>query len=75
MAYLGKDNWEDVKRILQYLKGTVNLGLIYSEDPPIQRGVIGYVDFDYTGDLDKRRSITRYVFTLFGGVISWRAIL
>ena len=37
--------------------------------------IVGYVDSDYAGDLDKRRSLTGYVFTLCGSVISWKATL
>ncbi|KAE8676394.1 hypothetical protein F3Y22_tig00111614pilonHSYRG00061 [Hibiscus syriacus] len=33
----------------------------------------GYVDSDYEVDLDNRRSITRYVFTLGGGPICWKS--
>ena len=33
--------------------------------------VKGYVDLDFAGDLDKRKSTTGYVFTLAGGAISW----
>ncbi|KAL5543222.1 hypothetical protein UlMin_010932 [Ulmus minor] len=36
---------------------------------------MGYVDADYAGDLDKRRSLTGYVFTLFGCTVSWKAQL
>ena len=32
--------------------------------------VVGYVDSDFAGDLDKRRSLTGYLFTLSGSVIS-----
>ncbi|KAL0419201.1 UNVERIFIED_CONTAM: Retrovirus-related Pol polyprotein from transposon TNT 1-94 [Sesamum radiatum] len=35
--------------------------------------VVGYVDSDYAGDLDDRRSTTRYVFTLGGGPICWKS--
>ncbi|XP_052487996.1 secreted RxLR effector protein 161-like [Gossypium raimondii] len=38
-------------------------------------GVIGYVDSDFTRDLDKSRSLTRYVFTIRGCTISWKATL
>ena len=31
----------------------------------------GYVDADFTGDIDSRKSITRFVFTLGGTAISW----
>jgi hypothetical protein len=31
----------------------------------------GFVDADWDGDLDRRRSTSGYVFILFGGAISW----
>ena len=37
--------------------------------------VVGYVDFDYAGDLDKRRSTTGYLFTMAGGPVCWRSTL
>ncbi|KAG8484888.1 hypothetical protein CXB51_021392 [Gossypium anomalum] len=38
-------------------------------------GVTGYVDTDFVGDLDRRRSLTGYVFTIGGCAISWKATL
>ncbi|KAG8478826.1 hypothetical protein CXB51_028794 [Gossypium anomalum] len=38
-------------------------------------GIIGYVDADFAGDLDRRRSLTGYVFTIGGCAISWKATL
>ena len=38
-------------------------------------GLAGYLDSDFAADLDKRRSLTGYVFTLGGCVVSWRATL
>ncbi|KAG8477716.1 hypothetical protein CXB51_027660 [Gossypium anomalum] len=35
----------------------------------------GYVDADFAGDLDRRRSLTGYVFTIGGCAISWKATL
>jgi hypothetical protein len=37
--------------------------------------VIGYVDSDYVGDLDKRRFLTGFVFTFSGCATSWKATL
>ena len=31
----------------------------------------GFVDLDWAGDLDQRRSTSGYVFNLFGGAVSW----
>ena len=41
----------------------------------IRDGIIRYVDSDYVGDIDKRRSLTGYVFTIGGCAISWKATL
>ena len=31
----------------------------------------GFVDADWVGDLNQRRSTSGYVFILFGGAVSW----
>ena len=31
----------------------------------------GFVDADWAGDLDQRRSTSGYVYSLFGGAVSW----
>ena len=36
---------------------------------------MGYVDANHAGDLDKMRSLTGYIFTLFGCTVSWKAQL
>ena len=33
--------------------------------------VEGYMDVDYVGDMDKRRSTLGYVFMFIGGAVSW----
>ena len=35
----------------------------------------GFVDANYAGDLDTKRSIMGYLFCMFGGSMSWRSIL
>lgn len=34
---------------------------------------VGYVDSDYSGDMDNIQSIIWYVFTLVGGHICWKS--
>ena len=60
--------WKTVKRILRYIRGTSNIALCYGGSEFIVRG---YVDSDFGRDLDKRKSITGYVFTLAGVAIIW----
>ena len=67
MANPGGEHWNIVKKILRYIKGTSNAGLCYGGSDFTVRG---YVDSDFAGDLDKRKSTTGYVFTLAGGVVS-----
>src|SRR3954465_3633416 len=50
------------------------MGLIF-DMAKMEDSIIGFVDSDYAGGLDKRRSLTGYLFTLSGSVISWKATL
>ena len=75
MPNLGKGHWQAVKWILRYILGTMDVGLLFQRDDSIVQHVVGYVDSDYVGDLDKRRSTTGYVFTLVRGSVSWRSTL
>ncbi|KAH9670611.1 hypothetical protein KPL70_017043 [Citrus sinensis] len=58
-----------------YLIGTADYGLIYGTKRGTEVDVEGYVDADYADDLDKRRSLTCYLFTLSGCTINWKASL
>ncbi len=39
------------------------------------KGLVGYVDSDFAADLDKRMSLTCYVFTTGSCAVSWKATL
>ena len=71
----GKDHQQAMKWILQYLLKTVDVGLVFERDDRLGQCMIGYVDSDYAGDLDKRRSTTGYMFTFTRAPISWKSIL
>ncbi|XP_058099853.1 secreted RxLR effector protein 161-like [Magnolia sinica] len=58
-----------VRRILRYVKGTIDLSLLYKKGGACK--IVGYCDADYGGDHDTRRSTTGYVFNLGSGAISW----
>ncbi|KAH9766027.1 Integrase catalytic domain-containing protein [Citrus sinensis] len=68
MANPGGEHWIAVKRILRYIRGTSDVALCYGGS---EFTVKGYVDSDFAGDLDKRKSTTGYVFTFAGAAVSW----
>ena len=71
----GKGHWEAKKWVLRYIKGIIDVGLIFEKNSTGKKECIGYADSDYVGDLDKRQSTTGYVFTLSQAPVSWRSIL
>lgn len=70
MAKPGKDHWTGIKRILRYVQGTLNYGLVYSATDK-SHVLVGYSDADWAGDLDTRRSTSGYVFQIQGNTVSW----
>ena len=69
--YSTKHHWIAVKRILRYLKGTLNYGLFYSKDGSTE--CVGFSDSDWGGDLDDRKSTSGYLFQISGAAVSWRS--
>lgn len=63
-------HWQTVKRILRYLKGTIDYGIIYGNDMN-DCTLYGYTDADYAGCIDTRKSTSGFVFMLNGGAITW----
>lgn len=60
---------QSAKRILRYLKGTIDFGVFYKKGG--NEELIAYTDSDYAGDLDDRKSTSGYVFMLSSGAMSW----
>jgi hypothetical protein len=58
-----------VKRILRYLKGTLDHGLLINSSPP--RSLTDYSDADWTGCPDTRRSTSGFCVYLGDNVVSW----
>ena len=57
------------KRILRYVKGTVDCGVKYARSDQLQ--LVGFSDSDYGGSADDMKSTTGYCFSLGSGMISW----
>lgn len=63
-------HWMAVKRILRYLKGSVQYGLVYQ---PGSNLIQAYSDADYAGNPDDRHSTGGYVVYFGLNPISWSA--
>ena len=57
-----------------YLKGTIEYDITFVKQKS-DLSVVKYVDADYAGDLDDRRSTTGYVLTLARRPICWRSMI
>ena len=49
--------------------------LVYDKNHNTNGSIVGYVDSNYAGNMDKRRILRRYIFTLSRSAISWKATL
>ena len=76
MQCSGNEHMVAAKRILRYLQGTKDLGIVYEASGDSigqQPSLVGFSDADWGGDIDTRRSTTGYLFMIeeTGGVVSW----
>ncbi|RDX78925.1 hypothetical protein CR513_40720, partial [Mucuna pruriens] len=59
------------KRILRYLKGTLDFGLFYSSSNEFK--LMRFCDSDFVGDVDDRQSTTGFVFFMGGCAFTWNS--
>ena len=65
----GERQWEAVKCIVEYLRRTKDLFMIYGgEELKLQ----GYTDSSFQSDPNDSRSTSRFIFTSNGGSVSWK---
>ena len=70
MSRPSDEHWKGAKRILRYIKGTINYGLVF-DGRSTRCSLIGYSDADWANDVDTRRSTSGYVFQINGSTVSW----
>ncbi|KNZ45299.1 hypothetical protein VP01_827g1 [Puccinia sorghi] len=68
----GMTHWHEVKKVWQYLKGTVNLKLTLEIRKPSELFQI-YSDASWGDDPKDRTSQSGYICFLFGSIISWNS--
>ncbi|KAH8360126.1 hypothetical protein KR093_010886 [Drosophila rubida] len=76
--YTNKNNkelWQCLKRVLRYLKGTIDLKLTYVKSSNIENIIVGYADSDWAGSESDRKSTTGYLFKMFEvNTICWNCM-
>jgi hypothetical protein len=71
LAQPSTKHWEAAKRVLRYLKGTIDVGLVLGGQGSCT--LAGYCDSDWASDTATRRSRTGYVFMMNGAAVSWKS--
>jgi hypothetical protein len=61
-----KVQWLGLKRILRYLKGTADVGLLY--DINSKKPLVSYADADWADDYD-RKSVSGFLIQVYGNLV------
>ena len=73
VQYPGAPHMEAALHVLRYLRGTYDKSIVYTRSNSDANVLWGWVDADWAGDTETRRSHTGYVLMLNGGAISWKS--
>jgi hypothetical protein len=74
MANPGSQHWNVAKRVVRYLKGTIDLSLAFQPCPDFQPSnmISAYSDSDWGKDPTDRKSFSGYVLFVGSALISWK---
>lgn len=69
-SYYTNEHFTHAKRILRYLKGTMDMKMVYRkhENAELQ---VGFFDADFGNDINDRKSVSGFVFKVFNNTVSW----
>ena len=62
-------HFQAAKRVLRYVKGTANFGIMFRKTSGFQ--FLGFSDSDWAGSSDDMRSTSGYCFSFGSGMFSW----
>ncbi|XP_071933953.1 secreted RxLR effector protein 161-like [Coffea arabica] len=65
-----REHWFALVRLMKYLRGTKNFGILYSGFSIVLEG---YSDTNWISDSNDTKSTSGYVFTLGGGAVAWKS--
>ncbi|KAG5896922.1 hypothetical protein JTB14_028150 [Gonioctena quinquepunctata] len=67
-------DWSEVKRIMKYHNGTIDMEIILGKiSSDIDEDILyGYADADWAGDRSDRKSNSGYLFEFMGAMFHWR---
>ena len=71
MSNPGQIHWKAVKQIIQYLNSTKDFTITYGCKQENGTSPIGFSDANFAADLDDRKSLSGYVFTVNGAAVFW----
>lgn len=66
--YSSKNNselWQNLKRVLRYLKCTIDMKLIFKKNLSFDNKLIGFVDSDWGGSEIDRKSTSGYLLSIW----------
>lgn len=66
-----EEDWNELKRVLRYLKATSKLRLVLGNSEYGNGEVFGYADANWAESRSDRKSNSGYVFIVHGAIISW----
>ena len=73
VQFPGKSHMEAAEHVIRYLRATWNETITYIRGSRRVNKLWGWVDADWAGDTDTRRSHTGYILMMNGGPISWKS--
>lgn len=66
-----QEHWTHVKRILRYLRGTTNHGLVYRRAESTVGQLEGFADANWATDVNDRHSVSGYLLQVHGSTTAW----
>ena len=72
MAKPHYSHWIETKKVLHYLKGTIDFGIMYTDEYDVE--LAGFSDLDWAGNLDDKRCTSGYAFNIGLGVLSCHGV-